>query len=351
MMNVTVLGAGYMGSAITFPLSDNNLEINLWGTWLDDRLIESSINGYHPKLKKSLPENIKLFYSKDLSSALKNADIIFIGIASEGFVNVFQMMLDNLDPERQYYFFKLTKGFVEYEGRVIRATEAAIKMYEKKFKSKEFYWTSVGGPVRAMDLAYKTPSASMYGISDKTINKILSGFSTDYYRIFPTYDLAGVEICSTFKNIYAIASGICDGIYKNEREGFYHNIVAFLFNQAVIEISKIAELYGRKKETVFDLAGIGDLHVTSAAGRNRRYGEMVGKGIDGEAAFIKMYDEGEYGEGYIALKLAMPWFGSLKVEKKYIENELPLLYTLNSIIFHKAEPKQNLKKLITRLGY
>lgn len=50
-MKVTVIGAGYMGSAITYPLSENGYKINLVGTWLDDKIIESSINGYHPKLK------------------------------------------------------------------------------------------------------------------------------------------------------------------------------------------------------------------------------------------------------------------------------------------------------------
>ena len=56
MCRVAVLGAGYMGSAITFPLADNGTDINLWGTWLDDDILEASHRGEHPKLKKKLPE-------------------------------------------------------------------------------------------------------------------------------------------------------------------------------------------------------------------------------------------------------------------------------------------------------
>lgn len=370
---VTVLGAGYMGSAITFPLSDNRLEVNLWGTWLDNKLIESSMKGYHPKLKKPLPPGVKLFYWHDLANALKDADIIFIAVASEGFVKVFNMMLDNLDLRKQYYFFKLTKGLVQYNGKVLRATEAAFDMYKKKFPKKRFYWTTIGGPVRALDLALRIPSATMYGISHDEIKGMLPSFSTSYYRIFPTSDLEGVEICSTFKNIYAIAAGICDGLYKSKMDGFYHNVVAFLFNQGVSEIAKIVDLAGREKQTAYDLAGVGDLHVTSAAGRNRRYGEMIGKGVDSEEAFKKMYKEGEYGEGYIALKLAIPWLkdcynilqlksrkkyckGQQKVEtdinfSSYLERELPLLNTLYNIIFRKHRPSDALANLITQLGF
>ncbi len=57
-LKAAVIGAGYMGSAITFPLSANNIEVNLWGTWLDDKIIESSLAGFHPKLKKALPPSV-----------------------------------------------------------------------------------------------------------------------------------------------------------------------------------------------------------------------------------------------------------------------------------------------------
>ena len=354
MQNITVVGAGYMGSAITFPLADNGNKVNLLGTWLDDSLIESSLKGFHPKLKKPLPDNVNLYYWQDMGPAIEDSEIIFIGIASEGFVNVFKMLLEHLNPEKNYYFFKLTKGLVEYNNKIIRATEAAYDMFTKKFPDKDFYWTSIGGPVRAIDLSQRTPSASMYGISDDKIRPLLSNFTTNYYRIFPNNDLKGVEICSTLKNIYAIAAGICDGIYKKENMGLYHNVVAFLFNQAILEMAKIIRISGCRQETVHDLAGVGDLHVTSIAGRNRRYGEMVGKGIDGETAFKQMYAEGEYGEGYVALKLIIPWLNQSNTEgssKDFIKNELPLLDTLRNIILGKSEPINELKKLILRLGY
>ena len=346
MLKAAVLGAGYMGSAITFPLAENNLKVDLWGTWLDDRLIEASINGCHPRLKKPLDKDVNLLYSSDLGDAIDDADIIFIAIASEGFVDVMDLLLKTI--KRNCFFFKLTKGLVEYRGRIMRATEAAYEMFTKKFPEEEFYWASVGGPVKAVDLAYHTPSASVYGITDNKIKDIIKSISTDYYRIFPTEDLIGVEVCSTFKNIYSIASGLCDGLYKAEKEGLYYNLVAFLFNQGCLEIARIVEFAGGKKETAFDLGGIGDLHVTSAAGRNRRLGELIGRGNEPAKVFKQMYDEGEYGEGYVALELAIPW---LKQKDPGVIEELPLLKTLNNIIFNKSSPSEELKKLILKLGF
>jgi glycerol-3-phosphate dehydrogenase (NAD(P)+) len=343
-LKAAVIGAGYMGSAITFPLSANNIEVNLWGTWLDDELIGSSLAGYHPRLKKALPPTVTPLYSKDLGKALSGIDMLFIAVTSEGFVRVFEMILDNLNSP--VYFFKLTKGLVSYKGSIVRATQAAFDMLGKKFGPRDFAWATVGGPVRALDLAYEMPSVSMYGITNKKINDIVAQLKTDYYRIVTKEDVIGVELSSTFKNIYAMAPGICEGLFRGKCDGLYFNFIALLFAQAAKEISKIVERAGGDKDTVFDFAGVGDLYVTSAAGRNKKLGELVGRGIDPQKAFKDMCDDGEYGEGYMALKLATPW---LKTLDKKIIDELPLFKTLFKIFFNGGNPIDELKKLVLKI--
>ena len=111
MHKAAVIGAGYMGSAITFPLTDNSIEVNLVGTWLDDAIIDSCIKGYNPKLKKALPEGVVPRYWKDMASSVNKADIIFIAVTSEGFVNVLGQVLNTLEDPKT--FFKLTKGLVD----------------------------------------------------------------------------------------------------------------------------------------------------------------------------------------------------------------------------------------------
>ena len=345
MYKAAVIGAGYMGSAITFPLSANNIEVNLIGTWLDEDIIASSLAGYHPKLKKPLPGLVKPVYWQDMASAVKGTDIIFIAVTSEGFVNVFSQVLDAID--KNYYFFKLTKGLVSYKGSVVRATQAAHDMFKLKFPNYDFMWATVGGPAKAVELSDKITTASIYGLNNITLKNLAYGFSTDYYPITITDDIPGVEVSSAFKNVYAIAIGICDGLFKSTREGMYHNFSGFIFNQAMIEMSKIAAKSGGRKETVFDLAGIGDFYVASLSGRNRRYGEFVGKGENPKKIFKKMFDEGEVAEGYLALKIGIEWVKSLS---NNLINETPLLNSLYKIIFNDHDPIQELKNFTKEMS-
>ena len=67
-----------------------------------------------------------------------------------------------------------------------------------------------------------------------------------------------------------------------------------------------------------------------------------------------MLEEGEYAEGYFALKLVIPWLvqsATKEMINEFIEKELPLLYTLRSIIIEGAKPGEQLKKMMLRLGY
>ena len=111
MADVAVLGAGYMGSAITFPLCENGHGVRLWGTWLDDELVAAAREGDHPRLHKRLPERVRLFYAHELEDALHGVDFLIIAVTSEGFLPVFGKLLENLDQPLP--FFTVTKGFVE----------------------------------------------------------------------------------------------------------------------------------------------------------------------------------------------------------------------------------------------
>ncbi len=345
MHKITVLGAGYMGSAITFPLADNGFEINLWGTWLDDAIIGSCIDGYHPKLKKKMPERVNFFYSQDLKAAVKDADIIFIGVTSNGFLNVFKKLIDIID--KNYLFFKLTKGLVDKDGEVIRISQAAGDIFKTKFPDEAFNWTVIGGPVKAGELSNKVPTASIYAPNNKKLTDLCLSFSTGYYPVTITDDAIGIEVSSAFKNVYSIAIGVCDGLYRRKFEpGNFDNFKSFLFNQGMLEISKMVEKAGGRISTAFDLAGIGDFYVASLSGRNRRYGEEVGKGREPHGTFKQMFDAGEVAEGYMALEIALNWVKSL--DERLIE-ELPLLKTLHEIIFEGKELESGLDSFVKLL--
>jgi glycerol-3-phosphate dehydrogenase (NAD(P)+) len=338
MLKAAVLGAGYMGSAITYPLSENNIKVNLWGTWLDDEIIKSSLAGYHPKLKKPLPATVTPMYSGSLADAVKDVDIIFIAVLSDGFINVFNMLLDVIE-KKDLYFFKLTKGIVQYENRIVRVSQAAQDIFEKKFPGTDFKWATIGGPVKAVELSDKIPTASIYALNESMPKYIPFEFSAGFYPVTITDDIPGVEVSSTFKNVYSIAVGICYGLYKSLSQGLHHNFSAFVFNQAMAEIAKIAVAAGGRADTVFGLAGIGDFYVASLSGRNAKYGEFVSKGEKPKDIFDRMFAAGEVSEGYYALKLGVEWVKSIGMD---ISRDLPLLGYLYGIIFEDKEPLQTM---------
>ncbi len=91
MAVVTILGAGYMGSALTFPARDNGHDVRLWGTWLDNDLIEAVQAGKeHPRLQTRLPAGVRAYYSSGLAEALAGADLVINAVTSEGIVPVMQ---------------------------------------------------------------------------------------------------------------------------------------------------------------------------------------------------------------------------------------------------------------------
>ena len=343
MYNITVLGAGYMGSAITFPLSRDN-KVRLWGTWLDDSIIEKCSGGQHPKLKEPLPSSVELFYSGELKQALKNTDIVFMGISSEGFLSVFKKLLETLD--HNIYIFTLTKGFVDDDGTIKRTSIAAKELLSDRFPKDPFLWTSIGGPVKALEICRSIPTVSVYAASTGKMTGLAAGFSTDYYRIIHTGDIAGVELSADFKNVYATGMGIIDGLYCPEMAGNYHNFSSLIFNQSVLEISRIAEAEGGKKTTVFDNAGIGDLYTTSQSGRNRKFGELIGSGKPPKQVYKEMLEGGELAEGYHTLKLGKSW---LENNHRELLDKLPLFNIIHSIIFEGKDPLKELSGLLQKL--
>lgn len=341
MVRAAVLGAGYMGSAITFPLTGNGVEVNLWGTWLDDEIVGTCKKGEHPKLKKRLQEHVSLYYSDELHTAVADVDFIIIAVTSEGFIPVFDKMLDTI--EKPSPLFSLTKGLLTHKDHVERISKRASSLFQKKFNGKKFLWTSIGGPVKAVELSAKVPTATIFGINSPEIKSLIHHFTTDYYYVFTCDDVKGVELASAFKNVYAIALGIYDGLYQDVKDRLSHNLKSLLYNQSLREMALLALKAGGKRETVFDLAGIGDLYVTSASGRNRRFGELIGKGMDADEAYNCMLAEDEAAEGYSALKLGMTFIE--QIDKNFIY-DLPLFNMLYRIIYRHHDMKDEISRFL-----
>jgi glycerol-3-phosphate dehydrogenase (NAD(P)+) len=139
----------------------------------------------------------------------------------------------------------------------------------------------LSGPTISDELARKLPATAAVACSDERLAKeIQYTFSTHWLRIYTNTDIIGVELAGAMKNIIAIAAGIVDGM------GLGDNAKAALLSRGLAEISRLGVACGAKPQTFGGLTGLGDLVTTciSPKGRNRSFGERIGKGQTVEQA-------------------------------------------------------------------
>ena len=125
MSIITIVGAGVMGSAMSFPARDNGHEVRLAGTPLDREIIENCRkNGWHIKLKRRLPDGIKYFQFDEFENAVRDADLLICGIAvSASNGSSMKCLRSFWQPSRAV----CDKRHVRYAGRRAHKLSSTIK--------------------------------------------------------------------------------------------------------------------------------------------------------------------------------------------------------------------------------
>jgi glycerol-3-phosphate dehydrogenase (NAD(P)+) len=110
-------------------------------------------------------------------------------------------------------------------------------------------------------------------------------------------------------------------------------------------MARIVDRHRGRRETVFDLAGVGDLYVTSASGRNGQFGRRIGSGGDPAREYERMYRSGEVAEGYHTLELLMEYLGQGGGDGV---DELPMLRALSRTVIGGGKPGEEFDRLVVR---
>lgn len=333
MTTITVLGAGAMGSALCHPLVAAGWDVRLWGTWLDDHLIDAcEKNEPHPRTNVPFVEGVELFRSDDLDKALDGTDVVVMSVSSEGVPKVTELALDGISKAQALWL--TSKGFCpDDDGHIDLLPEAIRKIAAKKGVDLPPIM-AIAGPVKANECAAGEPTATIFGCRDLDVAvKYACEARSENYAIEPTDDEVGVEICAPMKNVYAIALGIADGL--QEKTGVpHHNLKAATFAQAVREMSLLGQAVGAKPETAFGLPGVGDLEVTGLSGRNKVYGSRIGNGETPDDALAEMKRLEQTVEGYPATGLAITF---VEQSAPDLADQLPLLHAVRDILAGRVE--------------
>lgn len=341
MKKILILGAGAMGSAFTVPCVENSHDVILAGTHLEDNTIDQIIqNDYlHPTLNCKLPKNLKIIKFNNFSKEFKNKpDLIVIAVSSKG--------IDWAAKEILKYYSKdisillLTKGLTIIDNKFSTLSDKISLIFEKKGFSN-LSISAIKGPCLATGLINKIRTSAV--VANKDISKsqwIGKLISTNYYTLEFSEDIIGVEICGAIKNIYSMIIGASKGLSSETADDeikskYHYNTAASLIHRSISEMVFFTKFFKGKEETVYGLAGIGDLYVSAIGGRNSKMGKYLGDGYNYLEAKKKFMINDTVEGAELAFEI-----GS-KIMKEFSKNDLPLMINLLDSIINNKKFKIN----------
>ena len=287
MSKIIIIGAGAMGSAFALPCIDNNHDVNIIGTHLENNFIDSlkAKENFHPGLNVKLDKKIKIHKFDNFNNLLNNgADLIVLGISSKGIEWVAEQLSKIFKDKNIPNLLMLTKGLSIFKNEYELLVDKLKRLLSDNGINKVNI-SAVGGPCLAAGLANRVHSSVVIANEDiKIAKKIADMLNTSYYHTSFSDDINGVEVSAAIKNIFSMAvgaaKGLCSDDISNEvREKNYLNTSSALIKQSIHEMEVFVEHLKGKKETVKGLAGLGDLYVSSGGGRNAKMGSYIGEGL------------------------------------------------------------------------
>jgi glycerol-3-phosphate dehydrogenase (NAD(P)+) len=310
-MRITILGGGSWGTALAVHLASKQHNVQVWEFFEEQarEMQDKRVCKLLPETK--LPENILV--TSDMKEALNDSEIILIVVPSDKV----ESTIENAKPfiDKQSVII-CSKGF----GGNLKLLSDVVK--EKV--SGEVY--CLYGPTHAEEVCKGMFSGIVLAGKDSKLKEV---FETDNFVVDYTSDIIGVQVSAALKNILAVFIGVLDGAKLGD------NAKAYVITRGLKEIKQISLAFGANPETVYGLAGIGDIIVTSTSkhSRNRFVGQEVGKGRDLKQVIDEM---NMVAEGVTTVKEA------IKLKEK-LNLELPLIAGLYEILFNGKDVKEVLK--------
>ena len=296
MKKIIIIGAGAMGSAFAVPCLENKNDVTLIGTHLEDDLINNikSNKNIHPALNIKLPTQLKVEKFDKLEPAFnEGVDVIVAGISSIGIEWFVNQITKNY--KKNLPIILLTKGLAIEDNELITLSDK-IKKLLKKNNHTEVNVSAIKGPCLAAGLANKMRTGTVIANPKIKETEILKKIiSTEYYSTEISEDLTGVELSGAIKNIYSMLIGAAEGLSNSQaskkiQSKYYLNTSASLIHRSISEMVEFVSHYGGRAETVYGLAGLGDLYVSAIGGRNSLMGKYLGQGYlykDAKEKFMK----------------------------------------------------------------
>jgi len=346
-MDIAIVGAGLMGTATAYPLTDNGHTVRLVGTHLDGDIIASCRqHRFHPTLKREIPEGVCPYTIEEIGEALEGVQVIVSGVNSLGVHWIGRTIGPYLRPGQ--LIIAVTKGLEAAENGDLLILPDVVYSELPEGIRDQVALAAIGGPCIAGELAGRRPTCVVFGCRDiEAADRLAALFHTPYYHVWTTDDLLGLEVCVALKNACTLGVGMAQGFLEraggvDEAGAAMHNLAAATFAEGCTEISHMLALARRLSPRdaltdsaspfAYGLPGAGDFYVTSQGGRSMRLGRLLGLGHTyTEAREIMAGETLEAAEIVRVLGEALP---KLTARGVIGSDDFPLLQALADVILH-----------------
>lgn len=327
-LKVAVLGSGSFGTALGTLSARSGHNVYLY---TNNPETVSDVNIKHRNLKYfpediQLPTNLRA--SESLDECLDNAQMIIHAIPVQ---NSYKFMKENSEkiPSNIPYI-------ICSKGILLEQKKFFSEVWDEIFpKEKNIHHVVLSGPSFAIEIMKNNPTVVTIGCKDdKIVRFVQNNLHIANFRSYSTSDVKGVEIGGALKNPLAIGSGIVEGM------GYGINTNSALVTRGLLEMALFSEKFGGSKETLWGLAGVGDVMLTCLGelSRNKAVGIKLAKGIhiDDIIASSKEVAEG------------VPTTFVLDDLIKEHNLNMPIFKTLSKIVKGQISPREGLQYLMIR---
>ncbi len=260
-----IIGDGAMGSVMAILLCEKGVGVRMWGYDAEQlKQIEKRRENVKFLPGYALPEELE-FEPAD-EKIMLGADLIVSAVPCQFMRGVWERLKGHLS--KGVPIVSVAKG-IEV-GTLLRPSEILADVLGEGVKC-----VVLSGPTISDELARRLPAIACAACGDMGFaQQVQDTFSSPWLRVYTNTDVVGVELAGAMKNVIAIAAGIIDGT------GAGDNAKAALLSRGLAEISRLGIACGARRETFAGLTGLGDLVTTciSPTGRNRSFGERIGRG-------------------------------------------------------------------------
>jgi glycerol-3-phosphate dehydrogenase (NAD(P)+) len=276
--DVAIIGDGGMGTVLSMLLCEKGIATRMWSYDAGqlariqrERENKKFLPGYR------LPATLR-FEARD-DRTMTGADLLVSAVPCQYMRGVWKRLAPHVPVDVPVV--SVAKGIEN--DTLLRPTQiiADVLGPARGSQFRDTLLAVLSGPTIADELARRLPATACAAARDENLaRRIQSTFTCSWLRVYTNTDLVGVELAGAMKNVIAIAAGIIDGV------GAGDNAKAALLARGLAEITRLGVAMGARENTFAGLTGLGDLVTTciSPKGRNRSYGERVGRGQSPEEA-------------------------------------------------------------------